>query len=954
MPHARSLARASAIATVVLLALGATPALASPPTLTLAAPSAEGWVATSHPDLQGTTSDLLDPINVSVYAGPLATGTPVCSIAAVVGASGEWSANCEEALPDGQYTAVAEQSELGEAAVAGPQSFVIDTVAPSVSLQALPTYTNDAAPTLQGTAGTEAGDLPAVLVRIYAGTGTGGTPLLEETVTPVGGSWSYVPAALADGTYTVQALQRDEAGNEGHSQVDTFTVDTLAPAVTLEAPSPYTNDATPTLHGSAGAEPGDLASVTVRIYKGEGTAGELQVEKTVTPTGGSWSYTPAALADGTYTVQALQRDQAGNEGHSQADTFILDTVAPTVTLQPPPAYTDKPAVALAGQLGQATGDVQSVTVTVYKGPSLSGTVAAKGTAAVSGASWTYTTPSLAAGTYTVQASQHDQAGNVGVSAHPTFTVDLTAPVVTVQSPAQDAQLKVARPTISGTAGTAAGDMPDVKVAIYGSPMQKGEKPLYEVELTANEKGDWSTGSSGPELANGIYTLIAEQEDQSGNVGKSEQVTFSVSGTPLVALFGEGLVRREGMSVSGPEPTFSGQGSTLADDGADVTLKLYEGDSPTGSPLRTLTTPLSGSSWSTGLGAPLADGTYTVQAEQEGPLGQPGFSSPVPFTVDADAPVVTLRTPANGATVGDAGIEASGQAGQAPGDDQQVTVSVYSGASAGASPVETATGTVSGGAWTARLGALTPGTYTARAEQDDDVGNVGTSTPSTFTVAAPSAAPPPTASFNWFPAEPHVGEAVSLVSTSTDPTSAIIGYAWNLTGSGGLSPGAQTASTSFATPGAHSVSLQVTDALGATGTTTESIQVAAQPLVLMQPFPVVRIAGSEGTRNVTIRLLTVQAPVGASVTIVCRGRGCPTKRLDTVAPARKSGVASGPVLLTIHRFERRLPVGVVLEIRVGKAGEIGKYTKFVTRRGKLPVRTDSCLGPTGNPMECPST
>ena len=37
-------------------------------------------------------------------------------------------------------------------------------------------------------------------------------------------------------------------------------------------------------------------------------------------------------------------------------------------------------------------------------------------------------------------------------------------------------------------------------------------------------------------------------------------------------------------------------------------------------------------------------------------------------------------------------------------------------------------------------------------------------------------------------------------------------------------------------------LQVRDASGQSGTVAETIQVAARPLTLMQPFPIVRIAG----------------------------------------------------------------------------------------------------------------
>jgi hypothetical protein len=58
--------------------------------------------------------------------------------------------------------------------------------------------------------------------------------------------------------------------------------------------------------------------------------------------------------------------------------------------------------------------------------------------------------------------------------------------------------------------------------------------------------------------------------------------------------------------------------------------------------------------------------------------------------------------------------------------------------------------------------------------------------------------------------------------------------------------------------------------------------------------------------------------------------------------------------TFQRFERRLRAGVTLEIRISKAGEIGKYTRLVVRRGKLPQRVDVCLDPAGvKPIVCPS-
>src|SRR5262249_19366577 len=157
-------------------------------------------------------------------------------------------------------------------------------------------------------------------------------------------------------------------------------------------------------------------------------------------------------------------------------------------------------------------------------------------------------------------------------------------------------------------------------------------------------------------------------------------------------------------------------------------------------------------------------------------------------------------------------------------------------------------------------------YTLRAEQSDDVGNQGVSQAITFTVgqSAAAAAPvhtasAPVASFSWFPSDPHPGDRVSLASSSTDATSPITSLAWDLTGKGGFVPGAQTVSTSFSTPGNHLVRLRVTDASGLSGVAAETIAVTARPLIVMKPFPIVRIAGSATRSGVSLRLLSVQAP-----------------------------------------------------------------------------------------------
>jgi hypothetical protein len=253
-----------------------------------------------------------------------------------------------------------------------------------------------------------------------------------------------------------------------------------------------------------------------------------------------------------------------------------------------------------------------------------------------------------------------------------------------------------------------------------------------------------------------------------------------------------------------------------------------------------------------------------------------------------------------------------------------------------------------------LGGLAPGRYTLDAVQLDSAGNQGASASHTITVLAPPSPQPPAASFTWFPSSPHAGETVTLVSTLSSPRSPVTNLAWDLAGNGRFSQSGPVVTTTFTTPGRHLVQLRATDAEGASGVTSQVIVVAAPQLVLMQPFPIVRIAGRETAAGVSLSLVQVTAPVNATVTISCHGRGCPTRRQTRVARAGRHGSSSGSVTVVFRRFAHSLRAGTVLVFRVTAPGEIGKYTRFSIRRHRLPLRFDGCVGPIDpNPIRCPS-
>jgi uncharacterized protein (DUF2141 family) len=1012
----------------------------------------------STPSLSGTAgSGAGDAGNVTLtlHAGTTIGGATVGSPASVPVAGGEWAFTTPH-LSDGTYTVqVTQRDAVGNVGEATPVTFTVDATGPSVSIEGVPSPGKNAAPILKGAGGSAPGDSPTVTASLHAGTSVGGALVAGPAVIPVsGGKWGWETPHLADGTYTAQVVQQDGAGNVGEAST-TFTVDTTAPLVSIQQLATPTGNATPTLAGAGGTLSGDAGSVTLTIHKGATIAGVSVAGPTGVPlTTGNWTYKGAHLEDGVYTVQVTQTDQAGNEGEAapmtftlntalpaisisplqtpskntspilkgaagtrtedkpsvnltlsragetissqpvpvsagawslplshlpdgsyrataaQQDTegftgeatvaFVIDTTAPIVTLSEMPHVGNSKTPTLHGTAGTAPGDLPTVTVTIHKG-TVTGPEAGppiKTPVNVALKTWSIGTPSLADGKYTAQVKQEDEAGNSSEGTPVTFAVDTEAPKIKLEHPTNNSSETVVHPVFSGARGQEPGDLETVQVLIYQGATATGAPLVTEEVTVTGNPPTWSTGPIKKALPSGsIYTAVAEQQDEGGNLGKSEvQFQIFTLESPRVTIDERSFAERGEQLFSGPVPTFHGTAGVATEDGKTIIVRVERVASGHKRELvRELTpavAPVSGE-WTTGPVAGLEEGEYLVEAVQKGPK-EPG-SSLIGLTIDAQPPVLGLSSPANGGTVTGSIVPVAGTAGTAAGDSTAVTVQLFEGASAAGAPLNSITLQSSGGAWSGSLTNVNPGTYTVRAVQSDDVGNIGLSPASTFTVGGV----PPVASFKWIPAKPHVGEHVSLVSTST-AVSTITGFAWDLLGTGPFKTGESVLATKFTTPGNHSVRLRVTDAVGATATVTEVVPVSKATAVLMSPFPIVRIAGGETVSGAKINLLTVQAPVGAKVSVTCKGHGCPTKSVSLLATLSKqhkskSKSKAGTVLLSFRRFQRSLPAGVTLEIRVTKSGQIGKYTRFSVRKGKLPVRVDTCLSTNGvKPITCPTS
>jgi PKD repeat protein len=228
---------------------------------------------------------------------------------------------------------------------------------------------------------------------------------------------------------------------------------------------------------------------------------------------------------------------------------------------------------------------------------------------------------------------------------------------------------------------------------------------------------------------------------------------------------------------------------------------------------------------------------------------------------------------------------------------------------------------------------------------------------------------PSAAFVSFPAVPVPGELVTFVYSSTQATPPDSPPSWDLNGDGlyGDATGS-TAFRSFPAPGVYPVGLEVTDLEGAVSTSMQPITVKAPPAGrlttsiqprLMTPFPIVRITGRIGRRGARIKRLTVTAPYGASITVRCRGKGCPVHLSSrTVAPTGRpsKGTPAGSAVVRIRKLEKHLlRVGANVKVYVSKSGAIGKFTRFRIRKGKPPLRRDLCIVPgKPAPVQCPAT
>ncbi|MGT6105133.1 BapA-related adhesin SiiEA [Escherichia coli] len=638
-----------------------------------------------------------------------------------VAANGSWSTTVPSAdlaaLRDGDASAQVRVTNVNGNSATTTHEYSVDSAAPTVTINTIASdniiNASEAAAgvTVSGTSTAETGQTLTVTLN-----GTN-----YQTTVQADGSWSLtLPAsdltALANNGYTLTATVSDLAGNPGSASKG-VTVDTTAPVISFNtvAGDDVINNVehaqAQIISGTAtGAVAGDRLVVTI--------AGQQYV--TSTDASGNWSVgVPAnvvsGLADGTVIISATITDSAGN---SSTQTHNVQVNTAVVSLSVSTISGDN--IINAAEAGSAltlsgtgTNFAAGTVVTVLlNGKGYSATIQNNG-------SWSVNVSAadvavLADGTsYTVSASAQDSAGN-SATASRSVAVDLTAPVISINTVSTDDRLNAAEQqqplTLNGSTSAEVGQT--VTVTFGGK--------TYTATVAAN--GTWALNVPAADLAalgQGAQNITASVNDRAGNPGQTTHALTVDTVAPTVT-----IATVAGDDIINNAEQLAGQtisGTTTAEVGQTITV-TFNGQTWTA-------TVGSGGSWSVFIPAQqfsgLSDGSYTISATVSDQAGNPGSASRG-VTLNGDVPTVTINTFAgddvvNAAEHG-ASLVISGTTTAPVGQTLTLTLNG-----------KTYTTTVqTGGSWSYTLGsadvtALADGNaYVINASVSNAIGNIGSS------------------------------------------------------------------------------------------------------------------------------------------------------------------------------------------------------------------------------------
>ncbi|WGG56453.1 Ig-like domain-containing protein [Enterobacter roggenkampii] len=516
--------------------------------------------------------------------------------------------------------------------------------------------TDDNTPTFSGTG------QPGATIQIKDSSGS----TIASAMVGKEGTWTVKLPTQTDGEHTWSVVQIDGSKTTDAGNI-TVTVSTAEAAITLA-----TTAGDNVLNASEQSAGFTLSGASKNLAQGTALTVTLNGKTYTTEVGadGTWSVNvPAAdaqaLGDGTWTVNVSGKDAAGNTV-SGSQTIGVDSVAPTLSVDTLAqdniinAAEHSQPLTLTGKTTAEAGQIVTVTL---NGKNYNATVGSDGT-------WSVTlaaddVQALNEGNHTLTVNVSDKAGN-GSSVTADFTVDTTAPVVTIDTVAGDDILNTSEQgqaqIISGqTSGAAAGDVVTVTV---------GDQSFTGVVLA---DGSWSVGVPASvlgALGEGNHTISVSVTDAAGNTGSATH-GITLSGNPPEFTI-DAISQDNVLNAQEAMQPLSLTGTSNLPDGSAITVTLnnvsYQATVENG--IWAVQVPVSDV-------LNLANTLYTVSVSGTDSVGNSG-SAGATLLVDTVLPQVIINTFAgdNLVNIAEAGVDQtlSGRVtGAAAGDTVSVTV-----------------------------------------------------------------------------------------------------------------------------------------------------------------------------------------------------------------------------------------------------------------------------------------
>ncbi|EAB4961625.1 Ig-like domain repeat protein, partial [Salmonella enterica] len=385
----------------------------------------------------GVKGDLITRVNTPLFTGSAEPNAKVSiyvdgilSGEAIAGDDGVWNFQFSNILPDGMHEVMVKAEDIaGNKASSSIYNFQILTYTQKPTIELVDDtgldntdhIINEKRPALTGTAA------PYSIVKLYID-----NALVTEVRTNKDGVWDYTlkpDQSLADGDHKITATVEDIAGNIAHSDAFLLSVDTTIsiPVVSLSPDSEsgilddnLTNIPKPTLI---------LRNIDsdVRNVQVWDAISNTQIGIATQQSNGTWTYTfTSDLIDGLHQVYVKAEDIAGNKVTGPTFDFTIDTTLsiPVISLiaKDDTGVADdnitninKPGFIISGIDSDALRVVVQVT---HNG------VNEQIVLTQDGGNWVFTPASTwDDGSYTLQVTVEDEAGNIRQSKPLTVKVD---------------------------------------------------------------------------------------------------------------------------------------------------------------------------------------------------------------------------------------------------------------------------------------------------------------------------------------------------------------------------------------------------------------------------------------------------------------------------------------------------------------------------------------------------